>query len=535
MNTKKIAALLMALMMSISMIAGCGAEEEEAPAEEEQQTETTLPEAEKEEEHTAEEPEKAAHADSLVLAMASEPTTLNPYDHAAVTSSYMNQLTYNKLFRLDVDTLEPVPDLCESYENIDELTWRFKLKEGVKFHDGTELTAEDVKASLEYARTFTASDKYTKFWNTVEVIDPLTIEIKTHTPYALILNDLAQNGNTILSKKLIDEGNDFGLNPVGTGPYKFVEWVLGDKVIFTKNENYFDQNHQPQITELVWRIIPEGTSRTIALEAGEVDMIIDVDTNDIARMDENEDIEVLSVPGTRMAFFGLNNEAAPFDNIDFRRAIMAAIDREAVMMVAVNGQGSVTTSPNPQTFRGANETGTIGYDVEAAKQYLAASGIDPTTVTFSCMTYTDETRRTAEVIQGMLQEIGLHMEIESLDFAAWLERLLAGDFEASVGGYTASDLLTYMKGMWHSISIGASNLVRLNDPEIDAMIEQAEKTLDADARTELLSQICTKINEKALMVSLYTTTYVRAYNADLQGMDVSASGYTMYQDLYWAE
>ena len=127
------------------------------------------------------------------------------------------------------------------------------------------------------------------------------------------------------------------------------------------------------------------------------------------------------------------------------------------------------------------------------------------------------------------------MEIESLDFAAWLERLLAGDFEASVGGYTASDLLTYMKGMWHSISIGASNLVRLNDPEIDAMIEQAEQTLDAAARTELLSQICTKINEKALMVSLYTTTYVRAYNADLQGMHCSASGYTLYQDLHWAE
>lgn len=531
MNMKKIMAMLLALMMSIALVAGCGAEEEEPTAPEEETTREEI----KEEEPKEEEPEKVPHADCLVLAMASEPTTLNPYDHAAVTSGYMNQLTYNKLFRLDVDTLEPVPDLCESYENIDALTWRFKVKEGVKFHDGTELTAEDVKASLEYARTFTASDKYTKFWNTVEVIDNYTVEIKTHTPYALILNDLATNGNTILPKKLIDEGNDFGLNPIGTGPYKYVEWVLGDKITFTKNEDYFDQAHQPRISELVWRVIPEGTSRTIALEAGEVDMIIDVDTNDIARMDENEAIDVLSVPGTRMAFFGLNNEVAPFDNIDFRRAIMAAIDREAVMMVAVNGQGSVTTSPNPQTFQGANETGAIGYDVEKAKEYLAASGIDPASVTFSCMTYTDETRRTAEVIQGMLQEIGIHMEIESLDFAAWLERLLAGDFETSVGGYTASDLLTYMKGMWHSISIGASNLVRLNDPEIDAMIEQAEQTLDAAARTELLSQICTKINEKALMVSLYTTTYVRAYNADLQGMHCSASGYTLYQDLHWAE
>ena len=535
MNIKKIAAMLMALMMSASLIAGCGAEEEEQqPAEETTQVETKTEETEAEPEVEAE-PEKEVHADSLVLAMASEPTTLNPYDHAAVTSSYMNQLTYNKLFRLDVDTLEPVPDLCESYENIDELTWRFKIKEGVKFHNGDEMTAEDVKASMEYARTFTSSDKYTKFWNTVEIIDTYTVEIKTHAPYALILNDLATNGNTIVPKKLIDEGNDFNLNPIGTGPYKYVEWVLGDKITFTKNEDYFDKDHQPQITEMVWRIIPEGTSRTIALEAGEVDLIIDVDTNDIARMDESEAIEVMSVPGTRMAFFGLNNEAAPFNNVDFRRALAAAIDRDAVMMVAVNGQGSVTASPNPQTFKGAHEESTIAYDVEAAKAYLAASGVDPATVSFTCMTYTDETRRTAEVIQAYLQEIGLHMEIESLDFAAWVERLLAGDFETAVGGYTASDLLTYMKGMWHSISIGASNLVRMNDAEIDAMIDQAEKTLDAEERTALLSEICTKINEQCPLISLYTTTYVRAYNADLQGMDVSASGYTMYQDLYWAE
>lgn len=533
MISKKLMALIMALIMMAALIAGCsGGEEKPDDDTQEEQQNTQQPENE-----GTEQPEEPAdtHDDTLILAMASEPTTLNPYDHAAVTSSYMNQLTYNKLFRLDVDTLEPVCDLCESYENIDELTWRFKLKEGVKFHDGSELTAEDVKASLEYARTFTASDKYTKFWSTVTALDTHTVEIKTHTPYALILNDLSTNGNTILPKALIDSGNDFNINPIGTGPYKYVEWTLGEKVTFVKNEDYFDKDHQPHIANLVWKIIPEGTSRTIALEAGEIDMIIDVDTNDISRMEENEDISVLSVPGTRMAFFGLNNERAPFDNIDFRRAIMAAIDRQAVMEVAVNGQGSVTTSPNPQTFQGANEEGAIGYDVEAAKQYLAASGVDVSSLSFTCMTYTDETRRTAEVIQAYLQELGIHMEIESLDFAAWLERLLAGDFDTSVGGYTASDLLTYMKGMWHSISIGASNLVRLNDPEIDSLIEEAEKTLDSEARTQLLSDICTKINEKSLMVSLYTTTYVRAYNSDLQGMDCSAAGYTMYQDLYWAE
>ena len=525
---QKAAALLLALLLALSMTACGGAKADEPKTDD---TDTTV---EENNSQTEEEPVAERHPDSLTLAIASEPTSLNPYNHASVVSGYMNQMTYNKLFRLDTDTLEPVPELCESYENIDELTWRFKIHEGVYFHDGVEMTAEDVKASMEYARTFTESSRYTGFWESVEIVDPYTVEIKTNSPHALILNDLA-NGNTIVPKHLIDEGNDFNQNPIGSGPYKYVEWVLGDCVKFVRNDNYWDEAHQPQIAEITWRAIPEGTSRTIALEAGEVDVVIDVDTNDIDRLKADEEIEVLSKAGTRMAFFGMNNEAAPFDNENFRKAVTAAIDREAVMMVAVNGQGIVSESLNPSVFQGSSQEGVIHYDVEQAKAYLAESGIDPATVTFTCMTYTDETRRTAEVIQAYLQEIGITMEIESLDFAAWLERLLSGDFETSVGGYTASDLLTYMKGLWHSSSIGASNLVRLRDPEIDGLIDKAMTQLDPEARTATLEEISRKINDKALFVSLYTTTVVRAYDADLQGMQVSASGGILYQDLRWAE
>lgn len=522
MKTRKIIELIMAAALALGTLYACTNVKAEQPKEDAGTTDGNT-----------EEP--LAHDDSIVIAMENEPTTLNPYDHAAVPSGYMNQLTYNKLFRTDIDTLEPIPDLCDTYENVDDSTWLFTVKQGVKFHDGTELTAEDVKASMEYARNFTSASKYTSFWRSIEVVDTYTVKITTDGPYALILNDLTANGNTIVPKHLIDEGNDFSQNPIGTGPYKFVQWTLGDNLTFVKNEDYFDKDHMPTITNMIWRIIPEGSSRTIALETGEVDLVIDVDTADIERIKENPDINVIEKAGTRMSFMGINTERYPFDNLYFRKAISAAIDKEAVLTVATNGQGAVSMSPNPEVFSGATRENTIPYDPEQAQKYLDESGVDVTGLTFTCITYTDTTRRTAEVIQGYLAQIGVTMEIESMDFAAYLSNMLEGNFDAVIGGYTASDMLTYMKALWHSSSIGASNVPRVSDPEIDSLIDLALTQLDPAEKTATLEKVCARVNDQCLMISLYTSSVVRAYNSQLHGADVSASGQMLYQDLSWAE
>lgn len=514
---KKIYAILLVLSMMLGLYACANANA--GDNKEPDNNEIATPETQKE----------------LVIAMESEPTTLNPYDHAALTSGYMNKMTYNKLFRIDLDTLESTPELVSEYENIDETTWVFTIHDNVYFHDGSHMTAEDVKASLAYARNFTASNKYTAFWADVEVTGEYTLKITTNTPYALILNDLAANGNTIVPKHLIEAGNDFNQNPIGSGPYKYIQWNLGDSVTFEMNENYFDKDHQPTIERITWRIIPEGASRTIALETGEVHLVIDVDTTDIARIGESDNLSVIERPGTRINFMGINTERAPFDNENFRKAITAAIDKEAVLTVAMNGKGSLAMSPNPSVFRGASDENTIPYDVEAAREYLELSGIDPETVVINCIAYTDVTRRTAEVVQSYLLEIGIDMEIENMDFAAYLSAMLDGHFDAVIGGYTSGDMLSYMKGLWHSSSIGASNVPRLNDPELDSLIDLAMTQLDSAERTKTLEQISAIINDKCPMISLYTSSVIRAYSNELGGAAVSASGEMLYQDLYWVE
>ena len=530
MNTKKITALLLSLLTACTLFASCG-KTEEAPAEEETKTEVVETTPEVQEEIT----ETPAHDDSIVITMKDEPPTLNPYDHASNASGYMNQLTFNSLFKIDLDTLQPIPDLVESFENIDEVTWNFKLKEGVKFHDGTDLTSEDVKASLEFSRNFVSATQYNSFWEEVQIIDDHNFTIITKTPYAKILDDLASNCNSIVPSELIASGNDFNTNPIGSGPYKFVHWELGDSLTFVKNEEYFDRDHMPTITDMTWRIIPEGSSRTIALETGEVDMIIDVESNDVERIRESEELALAEVEGLRMAFFALNIENPMFSDVRVRRAINGLLDKEAIVEVAVNGQGVPSVSMDPSPYQGVVEDNAVVHDVDAALKLFEEAQVDPKTMKFTVICFDDTTRRTAEVIQGMLGEAGITMEIESLDFAAWLERYLAGDFEASLGGFSSSNILTYQKGLWHTATIGATNGARLSVPEVDALIEKALVTLDEAERTAVISEISAKVNELNPFIPLYTSTVIRAFDADLQGAKVSSSGRIDYADLHWAE
>ena len=471
--------------------------------------------------------------DQITIAMESEPPTLHPFDHSSVTAGYMNALTYNCLFIIDADTLEPVPSLCESYENISDTEWLFKIYDNINFHDGSHMTAEDVKASMEYARTYPTTKNYTSFWTDVEVVDEYTIKVTTDGPYALTLSDMASI--KIVPKALIDSGNDFNQNPIGSGPYRFVQWKLGDCITFVKNDDYFDKGHQPTITDMTWRIIPEGSSRTIALEAGEIDVIIETEANDIARLEEDPDVTVYNVDGTRLNVLAMNNEVYPFNNVDFRRAVNAAIDRDAVIAVACNGMGTKAVAQTPSIFEGCTEAGAQDYDIEKAKEYLERSGVDADGLVFSCIVANDAARRTAEVIQAGLQEIGITMEIENMDYATQLSAIMSGDYQTSISGYTSSNMCAFLRGFFHSNAIDAANIGRVNDGELDSLIDLSESQIDRDARIATYEKATERLNELSPHLPLYQSVVTRAASSRLGGFKVSAAGGMRFEDVYWME
>ncbi len=469
--------------------------------------------------------------DTLIIATANETPSLTSVDHDAVAGDYLNKMTYNCLFRQDED-MNVIPDLVESYEIESDTEWIFHLRQGVRFHNGEEMTADDVKASLELCKISPNVEQYGKSSGTIEVIDEYTVKITTDGPQANLLNDLCNHGNAILPADLIESGHDFNKEPIGTGPYVMTAWNKGESIEFEAFEDYFDG--EAPIRYITWEIIPDGFSRTMALEAGEVDLLIEVETADSSRLEGENGITFYSGASTSHQYMMINNEIAPFDNIDFRKALNAAIDRNFAVQLAQNGEGMVTVCQLPECFPGVTDENGIGYDPDAAKAYMEASGLDPADCGFSIICSDDIKLRTGQAIQASLKEVlGIDVTLESMDLATYLDVTAAGDYEAAIGGYTTSDVLSYAAGVMHSDSINASNKARLNNPEVDALIDKALATVDPAENEEIITELSALLNDICPQVPLYLRDNVRAYKSDLKGFNINAGGTTYYEYFYW--
>ena len=509
----RVLSLLLVLAMAFGLFAGCSKDEQQ-PVDD------------------GDQPSSDGGKDSIIIATANETPSLSPVEHNAVAGDYMNGLTYATLFRSNLDTLEPEPYLVDTYESVSDTEWQVKLKEGVRYHNGETMTAEDVKASIEWAQGFAEVSLYNSDIVSVEVVDELTFKITTEGPDAMLLSNLSHHGNAIVPKALIDSNHDFNTDPVGAGPYKFVNWNRGDSVEFEAFEDYF--LGAPSIKHMTWKIIPEGSSRTIALEAGEVDFIIEVEAMDGDRLKENSNVEVIEYNDTSESWLMLNNEKPGLDNVNVRKAIDCAVDKEAIVTVALNGMGEAIYSHAPNNLPGASEENVNSHDPEKAKEYMAASGVDPASVQLAIICSNDTKKRAAEVIQANLKEtLGMDCTIESMDLATYLSTTADGNYTASIGNYTSSDMVSFLVGVYHSKSIGASNKTRINDSEVDALIDQASATIDPAEREKVLQECVAKINAQTPQIPLYQPINFRAYNKDLQGVEVSPSGTLYFENVSW--
>ena len=468
---------VMVLSAAAALFTGCGSKE--APADTTQaggskETEAAGSTAASENKET--ESKGSSSKDTLIIATANETPSVTTNLHNAVAGDYINQMTHNSLFYTD-ENLEPQPCLVESYEIVSDTEWVFKLKQGVKFHNGQEMKAADVKASLELCKESPQVSQYGTSSGTIEVVDDYTIKMTTDGPQSGLLSDLCHHGNAILPADLIASGHDFNKEPIGTGPYKLVAWNKGESLELEAFEDYW--GGAPAIKKVVWKVIPEGSSRTMALEAGEVDLIIEVESTDFTRLQDNADLVTFNEAGTSHNWLMINNEKAPFDNIDFRRALASAIDKNAVVQVALNGLGSVSDSMIAESFPGVVTDGAPTYDPEKAKEYLAASGLNPADCGFTIICSDDTKLRAGQVIQSSLKEnLGVDVTLESMDLATYLDKTAVGDYEASIGGYTSSGVLPYAVGVYHSKSIDGSNKTRTNEPAIDELIDKLQATLE---------------------------------------------------------
>jgi peptide/nickel transport system substrate-binding protein len=476
-------------------------------------------------------PAEGATRDTLRVALTSEPPSLTTCDHDSLISVGQNILTFNGLVRIDHATLEPMMDLAESYAVENDVEWIFKLKKGVKFHNGDEFNAADVKATIEYAKTVPGSTLYTSNIKSIDVLDDYTVKLTTFEPYAGLLYDLGYHYNFILPKKLIAEKHDFNTQPIGTGPYKLVDWNLGTSLTYVANDDYFDTEHKAKIKNLIFMVIPEGASRTIALEAGEVDFVWEVSGADVANLESNSDIKVLKVNTVDNVQLFLNNDVIPFDNVNVRNAINYAINRQDIVNGAMNGFGIPNSTLIAMGYWGSTDQNASSYDLEKAQKFLADWGGDPATIKLPILCSNETRVSVATIIQGNLAKLGIKVEVVAMDTATYFAKWSGGDYVGVLASWSPSNSLTYVQ-RYHSERRRAYP-GSCNNPKLDELVTKAKGTIDNEKRLGYIQEIVSEANQWSPQISLYQSLWLRAFNVDLDGVVCSGTGYAGFNDMYW--
>jgi len=469
--------------------------------------------------------------DTLRIAFTSEPPSLGIYDHSSLISTQMNTLTFNGLTRIDDVSLEPVCDLAESYSVENETDWLFILKEGVKFHNGEEMTSSDVVASIMHAKSLPAATLYTESIKSIEATGDYAVKLITNEPYAGLLYDLAYYYNLIVPKSLIDSNNDFSANPIGTGPYRLVDWNYGNTIKYEAFEDYFDKEHAAKIKNVIFSMIPEGASRSMSLEAGEIDFVWEVSGADVERLKSSNDVDVVEIDSVDNVILFFNNDIKPWNDANLRNAIAAAINREDIIEGALNGYGKPSYSCIVAGHVGSSEKDAIFYDPQKAEEYLKLWGGDPASVTLSILCSNETRVAIGTVIQSCLADIGIKVDVVPMDTASYMQRWKVGDFDSVIASWSPSNALSYLQRFHSDRRLTYAGAI--NDPEIDKKVIKAKATLNEADRLLIMEDIISAINKVSPQVSLYQSLWFRAHNANLEGVVCGKTGFARINDMYW--
>jgi peptide/nickel transport system substrate-binding protein len=305
----------------------------------------------------------------IIVAQTADPNTMDPKFLKGRETQNALRLIYDSLYHRD-NNMQIIPWLSTSYENPDELTWRLHLREGVKFHNGNDFKADDVKFTIERLLEEDSGWSERNLIERAEVVDDYTVDVITKKPYAAFMTRAVLWHMT--DKEYFDQvgADGFASQPVGTGPFTFVEWVKDEQLVFEANPDYW--GGAPKIETVIFRPIPETATRVAALEAGDVDIITDVPPDYVDQVPDN--IAVVSIPGTRAFFIGMNVTVKPFDDVRVRQAMNYAVDVDTIIKSMLNGLARKLDGPVlPEAF-GYVATPVYNYDPDKAKALLAEAG-----------------------------------------------------------------------------------------------------------------------------------------------------------------
>lgn len=445
-----------------------------------------------------------AARDTLNYGMPQEPGKLDPQNDSLLVTKMTDKQIYDTLFTVDEETKEILPNLATEWKWTDNLTLDVTLRDDVYFHNGEKLTAEDVAFTLERCTVGNATATlFTSFdVENTKAIDDTHITIKMKTPYASALNILANAMSGIVCKSYAESVDEmtFGREPIGSGAFKFVEWVAGDHITLTRNDDYW--GHKPAYKTLNLRIINDNGARAIELETGGIDLTDSLNISDIVRFKDDPNIEAYTVPSTKVVYMAFNDDHPILSNEKVRLAIAHAINVESVCKAAYGDGAIIATSSMPSTIYGYKNVGNYEYDVELAKQLLEEAGYaDGFSFNTVCPNVAASIK-TAESIKAFLAEVGIDMKIEQYDAATWRgTKLRDGSADSAPYNLTA-DTYDPNQNYMHLYADSGYVTVSSKDETVNRLLEEGRAETDNEKRLAIYAELQEYIQEHAIEIPL---------------------------------
>jgi peptide/nickel transport system substrate-binding protein len=501
---------LISILSAILLVfAGCSQTSETTDSKKESKGETSIENEKKE----------------LNIGLNADPPSLDPYASSALVDRMVHNSIYDKLFDLN-EKGEIVPMLVDSYDvSEDGTSYTFTLKEGVKFHDGTDFNAEAVKFNFE--RNTSENSKRRgelKFVDSITVEDALTVKITLKEPFAPFISILTDRSGMMVSPAGVEKygDDDFRNNPVGTGPYVFEEHKKGDHITLKKNENYW--NGEVKIDELNFRVFSNGTAAVQNLRSGQLDIIDGVPVKEIPTVEKDDKLSVIAEAGMGYQGFYMNTTKEPFTNKYLRQAVDRAIDREAVVNVLFDGYGLPANSPFAPGNLAYGDSDKVSKPDEVEIKKLLEKGGNPDGFTFTMQIGTSPANEQfGAVLQSMLGKHNINVELEKVEFGTMLDNGDTGNFQALQLGWSGRpdpDQSFYD----FVVTDMPNNDSRISNEELDKVATEARTELDTAKRKQLYDRAMEIMHDEAGYAYIYHSYVIFGMSKDIKGFTYVPDG-----------
>ncbi|MBO8171451.1 MAG: ABC transporter substrate-binding protein [Bacillaceae bacterium] len=545
------------LAMSMALV-GCGSTEESStPAESGQQEGNS-------ETETGSTGENEGQGGTMVFGRGADSKSLDPSQVTDGESLAVTKNIFDTLLDYKGQTTQVEPALATEWENSEDgLTWTFKLREGVKFHDGTDFNADAVVFNFE--RWMDPEHPYHQgnfpyygymfggykgdeghIIEEVKKVDDYTVEFKLKRPLGPFLNNLAMSPFGIASPEAVKKyGDKFGENPVGTGPFVFKDWKKNDTITLEKNADYWMEG-APKLDRLIFKVIPDNSARLTALQSGEIDLMIGLNPDDVEAVESDSNLKLFKRPSMNVGYLAMNTEKEPFDNVQVRRAINMAINKQALIDAFYGGLGVPAKNPMPPSLWGYNDSiEDYEYNPEKAKELLAEAGYPNGFKTElwampNPRPYMPQPQKIAAAVQADLEKIGIDAEIITHEWTPYLEKTGKGEHTMAFLGWTGDNgdpdnFLYVLLDKDNAKGPDAGNIAFYKSDELHELLIQAQQLSDQAERAELYMQAQEIIHEDAPWVPLVHSTPPLAGKATIQDFAPHPTGSDKFTHVYFSE